>query len=281
MEKYSFLVSLYCRESPEFLKDSILSMIEQTCRPDEIVIVKDGLLTDELDAVLNDFDSRYPGIFNIVGYEENQGLGYALNYGLKYCRNELIARMDTDDISKPERCIKQLEYFELHPETDIVGGQIDEFIGEVDNIIGRRTVPETDAEIKKYMKERCPLNHVTVMFKKTSVINAGGYMSLLWNEDYYLWVRLSLNECVFANIPDVLVDVRINDDTYRRRGGMRYFKSEAAIQRIMLDNKMINRSEYCLNMGKRFVVQVLLPNKIRGWVFKKLARERVPKKVNY
>lgn len=162
MEKYSVLMSLYIKEKPEYLRLAVDSMLNQTVKPDEIVIVEDGPLTDALYAVLDEYGDKITRVRN----EKNLGLGLALNLGLKVCRNELVARMDTDDISKPERCEVQLHYFEQHPETDIVGGDIAEFIGDESNIVGKRMVPQTNAEIREYMKKRCAFNHMSVMYKK-------------------------------------------------------------------------------------------------------------------
>ena len=168
MEKYSVLMSLYIKERPEYLDLAIKSMVEQSLIPDEIVIVKDGPITNELEEILEKYRTIYPKLFNIIGYQENKGLGYALNYGLEHCRNELVARMDTDDISEKEKKKKQVNYFIKNPEIDILGGQIEEFIDNIDNIVGKREVPLENIEIREYLKRRCPFNHMSVMFKKKS-----------------------------------------------------------------------------------------------------------------
>ncbi len=272
MEKYSVLMSLYIKEKPEYLKLAVQSMLDQTAAPDEIVIVKDGPLTGELQAVLDEFEKKYSTLFCIIGYEENRGLGYALNYGLAHVRNELVARMDTDDIAEPDRCRQQLMCFLAEPSPDIVGGDIAEFIHSPAEPVGVRAVPAGDAEIKEYIKKRCPFNHMTVMYKKHAVEAAGGYLDWFWNEDYYLWLRMLLAGCRFANTGTILVRARVGEEMYRRRGGRKYWKSESALQKYMLQNRIINRRTYVLNCGKRWIVQCLLPNKIRGWVFQKFAR---------
>lgn len=269
MEKYSVLMSLYIKEKPEYLRLAVDSMLNQTVKPDEIVIVEDGPLTDALYAVLDEYGDKITRVRN----EKNLGLGLALNLGLKVCRNELVARMDTDDISKPERCEVQLHYFEQHPETDIVGGDIAEFIGDESNIVGKRMVPQTNAEIREYMKKRCAFNHMSVMYKKTAVEAAGGYQDWFWNEDYYLWIRMWLNGAMFGNTGTVLVDVRVGEEMYQRRGGKKYFKSEKGLQDYMLEHNMIGFGTYVMNVSKRFVVQKILPNSARGWVFRKFARK--------
>lgn len=272
MQKYSVLMSVYNKEKPEYLRLSINSILNQTIPPDEIIIVKDGILTSELDSVLEKYLMHNP-IFNVVGYKENKGLGFALNYGLNYCRNELVARMDSDDIARQDRCEKQLKEFEKNSSIEIIGGDIAEFIDSPDNIVAYRKVPTSDSEIKEYMKTRCPLNHMTVMFKKSVVINAGSYQDWFWNEDYYLWIRMMKQGCIFANTGDVLVNVRIDADMYLRRGGIKYFDSEVRLQKYMLKNHIIGYRTYIENVGKRIIVQILLPNRIRGWVFRKFARK--------
>lgn len=272
MEKYSVLMSLYFKEKPEYLKQAIDSMVNQTVKPDEIVIVEDGPLTEELYAVLDGYESEISNLFVRVKNEKNLGLGLALNEGLKACKNELVARMDTDDISALDRCEKQLKMFEIDPELSAVSGTIAEFIATPQEIVSYRVLPTTDVEIKKYMKKRCPLNHMAVMFRKGAVESAGNYKDWHYNEDYYLWLRMLLNSAKFANVEDILVNVRVGKDMYQRRGGWKYFKSERALQKYMKKNKIIGGFTYLSNVFKRFVVQVLLPNKLRGWIYKKFAR---------
>ena len=272
--KYSVLMSLYAKEKPEYLRLAIDSMLKQTVVPDEIVIVEDGPLTDTLYAVLDEYKTKFLQIIRTVRNEKNLGLGLALNVGLNECRNDLVARMDTDDIAKDDRCERQLKYFLENPDTTILGGQIAEFITSPENIVGRRVVPETDFELKEFIKKRCPFNHMTVMFKKTDVIKAGNYQDWFWNEDYYLWIRLALEKFLFANLPDILVYTRVGADMYQRRGGDKYFRSEIEIQKLMLRKKLIGYGTFLMNCGKRLVVEKLMPNRVRGWVFQKFARER-------
>lgn len=210
--------------------------------------------------------------FRVVYFKENQGLGKGLEKAVEICQNEIIARMDSDDIAESNRFEMQIRHLINHPETDIVGGQIAEFIDSTDNIVGKRIVPLTDSECKEYMKKRCPFNHMTVMFKRSSVMASGNYREWFWNEDYYLWIRMALNNCNFANLPETLVKVRVGEDMYSRRGGINYFVSEEKIQRLMLNNKVTTFSRYIVNTGERFILQVLMPNKVRAWVFKTFAR---------
>ncbi len=271
--KLSVITSVYKNDRPEYVRVALDSMlVNQTIKPAEIVLVQDGPVPAELSSLLNEYECKYAGVMNIIRLEKNGGLGNALQLGTKTAKYDLVARMDSDDICLPNRFETQLAYMEQHPDCDIVGGQMTEFIGEPTNIVGKRNVPLSDNDIKEYMKSRCALNHVTVMFRKDAVLKAGNYQDWFWNEDYYLWVRMWLKGCAFGNVSDTLVNVRSGADQYARRGGMKYFKSEKGIQRYMLDNHLINRGGYIVNVTKRLIVQVLLPNSIRGWVFRHFAR---------
>lgn len=268
--QYSVLMSLYKKEKPEYLKLALESMINQSIKPDEIVLVEDGPLTKELYDVIDE----YKEYLYIVKNDENLGLGVSLKKGLKRCKNELVARMDTDDIAKLYRCEKQINYLKEHPECSIVGGQIEEFIGEESNIIGKRIVPCSDKELKEYIKRRCPFNHMTVMFRKKDVLDAGNYEDFFNNEDYILWIKMAMKEKKFANLDEILVTVRVGKDMYQRRGGKKYFQSEIKLQKYLLDSCIISRKVYWGNVVKRFIIQILLPNKLRGLFFRLFARKR-------
>ena len=233
----------------------------------------DGPVPNELNEIICEYEKM--DIFKIVRFAENQGHGNARRAGLENCSNELVAIMDADDISEASRFEKQLREFENDFTLDIVGGNITEFVGEPNNIVGQRTVPQNDEDIKKYLKKRCPMNLVTVMYKKSSVNKVGGFIDWYCEEDYYLWIRMYLANMKFKNVPDDLVNVRVGKEMYQRRGGLKYFKSEKALQKYMRKNKVIGFGTYIINVTKRLIVQVLLPNKLRGWVFKKFARKRV------
>lgn len=272
-EKYSVLMSVYKNEDPRYLTIALNSMINQTVAPDEIILVEDGPLTDALYSVIDKFLNKYPGLFNIIINETNLGLGLALRKGISACRNELVARMDTDDIAAKNRCEKQLAFFKQNPDVDIVGGQIEEFIGNIDNVVGKRIVPLNDMDLKKYLKSRCPFNHVTVMYKKSAVLRAGSYLDLHYDEDYFLWIRMMESGAVFANLDRILVKVRVSKDMYSRRGGFKYFKSEFRLEKYKLRHGIIGITKFTSNSIKRLIVQVMIPSSIRGRVFRIFARE--------
>lgn len=275
MTNFSVVTSAYKNDKSEFVRVALDSMlINQTVKPTEIVLVRDGQVPEVLDKLLNEYEARYPDVFNIIRLEQNGGLGNALKLGVENAKYDIIARMDSDDICLTNRFELQLKYLEQHPEVDILGGQISEFIGIPENIIGKRVVPCTNSEIYNFMKSRCAFNHMTVMFHKDAVLKAGNYQDWFWNEDYYLWVRMMKTKCQFANVPEVLVNVRSGADLYARRGGRKYYESEKGIKKLQLDNKMITKMEYHYFVAQRYVIQILMPNWLRGWVFRTLARKK-------
>lgn len=273
-KKFSVVTSVYKSDNPVFFDRALSSITElQTVIPDEVVLVVDGLVSDELNEVIAKYEKKYD-IFNVIRLEKNGGLGNALKIAVENTKYELIARMDSDDVSVSTRFEEQLRYFDMYPQIDIVGGNITEFIGEESNIVGTRIVPKSNEDIREYMKVRCAMNHVSVMYKKTAVQSAGGYQDWFCNEDYFLWIRMWLKGAVFANTGTTLVNVRVGEDMYSRRGGIKYCKSELKLQTYMLKKKLIEKHTFLFNCAKRIIVQILMPNKIRGWVFRALAREK-------
>lgn len=272
-QPFSVAISVYKNDNPIYFDRALESITDQqTIKPNEIVLVVDGPVSEEIDSVIEKYTKKTN--LKVIRLETNGGLGNALKIATENCSSELIARMDSDDVAVSDRFEQQLCFFGQNPNIDIVGGNISEFIDNEENIVGYRIVPTSDAEIKKYLKKRCPLNHVSVMFKKSALEKAGGYLEWHCNEDYYLWVRMFLEGAVFLNTGTTLVNVRVGKEMYSRRGGRKYFKSEKKLQKYMLDQKVINRFTYISNVSKRFIVQCLLPNSLRGFVFRKMARNK-------
>lgn len=271
--KYSVLMSVYRKEKPEYLKESIISMLNQTIKPDEIVLVKDGPLTAELDAVIDKFKSS--NLIKVVPLDQNVGLGKALNIGLEKCKNELIARMDTDDISINNRCEKQLELFLKNDNLSVVGTAIAEFIGDPENVVAYKDVKTSHKDILNNIKFRNPINHPSVMFKKNDVLSVGNYKHWNLNEDYYLWLRMAHQGFLFQNINESLVKMRITDETYLRRGGWDYFVNQKNLFDYMLNNKIINVFEYTYNNSIRLITRVLIPNRMRKFLYLKILRRNI------
>ena len=271
--KFSVAMSVYKNDQPNYFKQAMDSIIKQTLTPNEIILVIDGPISDELKNVVDTYENKY-SLIKTIWLKENKGLGNALKLAVENAKYDLIARMDSDDIAVCDRFEQQINIFKTNPNVDIVGGDISEFIDVDTNIVGIRKVPKENNEIREYMKIRCALNHVTVMFKKQTVIAAGNYKDWFWNEDYYLWIRMVLINTYFQNTGTTLVKVRVGKEMYKRRGGKKYFISEKKLQDFMYKNKVISLPTYIINVTKRLIVEIILPNSLREWVFKNLARSK-------
>lgn len=268
----SLLMSVYIKEKPEYFKEALMSVVTQTLPVKEIVLVLDGPITSDLQKVIDDCQTNNPELINLVPLKENVGLGKALAIGVEACKYELIARMDTDDIMLPERIEKQYAEFVNDPELTIVGSNIDEFYDSPQKIVGRRIVPESNEEIRKFSKKRNPFNHMTVMFKKLVILNVGNYQPMMGFEDYYLWVRLLKAGYKGKNVQESLVYARTGEDMYARRGGKKYFvdglKGRTAIYRAGLGSF----TDYFVSCSAHVVVS-LLPNRIRGQIYESKLRK--------
>ena len=248
--KISVLMSVYKNDDPIFLREALISIYEkQTRKPDEIVVVFDGPLSDELYDVLNRFQSDKKEIVFYYPQQTNKGLGEALRIGAEYCTGDYIFRMDSDDISVPERFAKQCAYIESNPNIDVLGTDIAEFYEKTDEDNKRvRVCPKEHADIVKMGKKRNPMNHVTVCMKKESLMKCGNYESLLLLEDYYLWLKMIANGCVLANINESLVYVRIGNEFHSKRSSRVRIKGWKVLQEYMLGHGMIKKSESLMNM---------------------------------
>ena len=270
--EFSVLMSLYINEKVEYARACFDSLLNQTVQAKEWVIVEDGPLKEEMYTLLEEYEKSNPGLINRVPLEKNVGLGLALREGVLNCSYDLIARMDTDDIAREDRFEVQLSLFEKDKELDICGSHIKEFIGEVENIECERLVPLENDDIYKYQRKRSAFNHVTVMFKKESVLRAGNYMHAPLMEDDMLWVCMMNVNCKCANIDDYLVYVRVGNDMYERRGGWSYFKKYKNARKTIYNTGYISYWDYLSTVLIQFVV-ALIPVKLRKFVFTKLLRK--------
>lgn len=271
--KFSVLMSVYKNESVSNFKEAMDSVLQQTLLPDEIILMRDGPVPIELQQVIDEYVNSNSCI-SYYPLDENHGLGIALSIGVKKAKYDYIARMDTDDISVPTRFEIQTHFMEEHTDVDVCGGQIFEFIGNTDNVAGKREVPLAHAEICEFMKRRNSFNHMTVMFKKEAVLQAGNYQDMYLVEDYYLWCRMLNMGFRFGNIDEVLVYARTNLDMYQRRGGYKYFKSWKMIEDYKVKTGITSYRDYITTLTMRFVVQILIPNRIRGYVLKTFSRKK-------
>lgn len=268
MEKYSVLMSLYINEKPEYLRLAVDSMLNQTVKPDEIVLVEDGPLTDALYAVLDEYGDKITRIRN----EKNLGLGLALNVGLKACRNELVARMDTDDISKPERCEKQLKRFAERPELAIVGAWVDEFTVSPEQVVSIRAVPTDSDAIYNFAKKRSAFNHPAVMYRKSAVLAQGGYSDLRRNQDVDLFGRMLFAGCKAENVGEALLWFRSNDDLAKRRKSWENTWSYIDTVRRFWKMGYSSFGDYAM-IAVAQTGMYLMPVKVQHWVYKKFLRK--------
>lgn len=263
--RFSVLMSLYFKEKPDYLRQSLDSVFNQTLPPTEVILVKDGPLTPELDAVVNEFSEKHSEL-KVIPLKQNSGLGRALNAGLRHCSYELVARMDTDDICMPTRFERQIKFMEENPTTDVCGAWINEFIDSPDNIVSQRRVPAEASEIKNVIKRGCPFNHPTVVFRKSAIENVGGYRDFYLLEDWYLWARLVKNNAVMTNLREPLLLFRTTKDMYKRRGGYKYAKSCIRLLRELKKMKLVNGVEYVVISSSRFVIS-MMPNFLRKHIY--------------
>lgn len=275
MEEYSVLMSVYCKEKPDYLEESIYSMLNQTVPPADFVIVCDGPLTHELDCVIERFKSENEELFRIIRLPENRGLGEALRIGTEKCRYDIIARMDSDDIAVKNRMELQLAFLNENEDISVVGGQICEFFETLDTDDSSckcRSVPTSSEEVEKLAAYRNPMNHMTVTFRKKAVEAAGGYMGFDKFEDYYLWARMLSKGYRLANIENICVYARVNSDMYRRRGGWHYFCQAYKLEKYLKNEKICTFVQFVRNVIIRFCGAVLVPNFFRRYLYINLLR---------
>lgn len=268
VRSFSVLMSVYGREQPAWLRESVESVFNQTVLPAEVVMVEDGPLTTELYATLDDLCALHPELKR-VPLDGHRGLGLALAEGIMHCSHELVARMDTDDVARSDRFERQLAEFARNPQLDICGSQVLEFIGEKDNVVSRRKVPLTGEDCRRYQRRRDAFNHMTVMYRKSSVLAAGNYRHCPLMEDSLLWVSLFQNGATAMNIDDYLVNVRIGKKMYERRGGWSYFMKYKRARKRIYDTGFISRWDYVYTLAVQFVVAII-PNGLRSMIYKYL-----------
>lgn len=267
---FSVLMSVYIKEQPDYLHQSLYSVFNQTLPPNEVVLVEDGPLDYELNAVIDEYTKRHPEL-KIVKLARNNGLGIALNEGLKHCSNNLVVRMDTDDICTPDRFEKQVKYMSDNPDIDISSAWLEEFEGDISNVKSIKKVPSTHEEISSYIKSRNPLNHPSVIFRKTSVENTGGYQHYPLFEDYYLWARMFASGAKFGNIQECLLHFRTSPEMFKRRGGIKYAKTCVRFQWTLHELGIISTFSAIKASLLRGAVY-LMPNAIRKAIYSKLLR---------
>lgn len=263
---FSVLISIYRNENSVWFREALDSIFAQTVQPDEIVLVKDGPLTEDLETVIGEYSTKYP-IFSIVINETNLGLGLALQKGVLACKNEIIARMDTDDIIPPYRFEKQLK--KIEEGYDVVSCWSQLFVGNRDNVIAVKTRPEFHEDIVKLAHKRSPVCHAAAFMRKSAVLKAGNYQHRQYYEDYNLWVRMILAGSKFYNVQEVLYEIRTTAEQLSRRGGWAYLKRELEYMREFYDMGFYTWMDLFINSNIRITAR-MMPQKIRSFVFKRI-----------
>ena len=270
--EYSVLMSVYHKEKPEYLKQAIESIQTQTISTNDFVLVCDGPLNEQLDGVIAAKQQEMGTTLNVVRLAKNSGLGNALNEGIKYCKNELVARMDSDDIAYPNRCEKQMAVFNAHSEVSICSGIVEEFTTDPNTVDAKRVPPETNAEIVEFAKKRNPFNHPCVMYKKSAVEAVGSYQDFYLLEDYYLWLRMLMTGYQGYNIQEPLLHMRAGSDMYLRRAGWKYARTQARLFKFMKKQRFIGVGQYIKSCVIRSGSS-LAPNWLRKFMFEKVLRK--------
>ncbi len=255
--KFSLLISVYHKENALFLEEALNSIENQTLPAEEIVLVKDGVLTPVLNKAITHHSEHSKIPYKLIELKENVGLGEALNEGMKHCSYAWIARMDSDDIAISERFEKQFSYLYKHTEVDILGGWICEFDDDPAICTKERRVPSSHEDMVKFAKYRNPMNHMTVVFRKSVVEEVGGYQPMNGFEDYYLWMRMLMRGKRFANLPQVLVKARTGRDMITRRQGWKYARDELALEKAAYQIGFWSKADLVKNFFIRFLPRLL------------------------
>lgn len=272
VDKYSVLMPLYKKDNIEWFQYALDSILCQTIAPSEIVITCDGPLPNDLENTLQRNIEKTPDLYKIYRFKENVGLGVALSKGIELCSNELIARMDADDYAVKERCEKQLNVFEEHPEYDVVGSNVEEFIGDLDNVVSHVVLPEKQDDIVAFAKKRCPIRHPALMYRKSSVLKAGNYRDYRHAQDYNLIVHMILSGAKIYNIQENLMFMRVSPDFYKRRGGWSQAKLVLKLKKEFYDCHFYSFGDFLIS-GVGNAIVALLPNKVRETFYKQLLRK--------
>lgn len=265
-EPFALLLPVYIRDDPDYLRAAFRSAVqEQTLRPDHVLLVRDGPVTDELARCIDELRETSPVPVQLVPIERSAGLGPALDAGLLASPHDIVARMDADDIAMPNRFEVQVPL--VRNGADIVGAGLVEFDTDP-SMPGRRRVPPVDPDdIRRYAHIHDPFNHPTVIYRRRAVLAAGGYGDLPLMEDYWLFSRMLAGGARPMNIAEPLVYYRVGSGAYQRRGGREQLQSELALQRRLRDSGLISRRQYVRNVIVRGGYR-LLPWRVRRTLYR-------------
>jgi glycosyltransferase involved in cell wall biosynthesis len=270
--EFSVLMPIYIKEAPAFFDTALRSVVTQSLMPSEILIIEDGPITEELEKVIANYQKEFPGLFIIIKQEENKGMGFTMTAGLKACKYNLVARMDSDDIALPNRFEQQIRFLVDHPDIDVLGSCIEEFDDTPGDMKRLRQLPSEHEQLVKMAKFRCPFNHMTVVFKKDKVLNAGAYWERRSLEDYHLWYQMIKSGCKLHNMQETLVYARVGNNMLGRRRGLEYLKNERFFFKIMKKDKFITFVQYYQCIIGRTILR-LIPQNILGLFYEQFLRK--------
>ena len=271
--EFTVLVPTYYKEKAENLDLAIKSVVEQTLMPNEILIIEDGKLGEDLETVINEYKAKYPELINVIKFEENQGIGKVRTVGIEKAKYDLVAFMDSDDISRNDRFEKQIQFLKDNPDIDMVGAWVTEFDGTPDNVYSKRILPTEPKEVYKFAKFRMPVNNNTIMFKRNPIIEVGSYQIATGFEDYEVCGKLLNKGYKIANIPDFLVNMRAGKEMMNRRKGLNYFiKYEYSCMKLFYNIGFINLWEFIRNLALKLPLRIM-PDWLRNWIYKRFLRK--------
>lgn len=242
--KFSVLMSIYSKENPNYFRDSLDSIVQQTIKPSEIILVEDGEIPTYLLEIINEYKENLK--IKTIKLKSNMGLAFALNKGLTECSHEIIIRMDTDDISLPNRFIKQITFMEKNHDISVCSSWIEEMDSTMSKKLSTRVLPTKHEELRRFAKRRNPISHPACIFRKKDVLDAGGYPNI-YPEDYPLWSIMIAKGYKLGNIPEVLVQMRTGSDFLKRRG-FKFLKGQIQILNLQLKIKTITPVDYAINL---------------------------------
>lgn len=274
MENYSVLMTVYEKEEPKYFQQAIDSMVSQTVVTNDFVIVCDGPLTKDLDQVIAEFVHKYPKLFQIIRLEKNVGIGAATNKGLQYCKNDLIAKMDADDVANLRRCELQLNMFSDYPQLAVLGGYLAEFECDSRKPYAIREIPLKNEDIRKFARRRQPFNNVTVMYRKTAVLKVGGYRPMERNEDFDLYVRLLHAGYYAMNLSEILTYARTDKTAMMRRASWQTLKGCAKSRWNSMRIGYCSILDFLVCVVGQFAVWIC-PVHVQEWIYQKFLRKKV------
>lgn len=262
---FSLLLPVYYKDKAEWLAVALDSILKQSILPTEIIIIQDGKITSKLSKEINDFQKKTGCKW--LKLAKNKGLANALNEGLKAVKYDWVTRLDSDDINLPDRYQKQVHFLKQNSNVDLVGGYYLEFANNHQGPYQMKKLPLTSKKIRLLLKKRNSINHGSVFYRKSAVLQVGGYEEYPGMEDYHLWVKMILGGFCLKNIPEKLVLQRAGNLMLDKRGGWKYFKTECRLHYFFLSKGFINLWEFFRNLTIRFIVRIS-PQFIRRRIYK-------------